>query len=79
MPDQDEQTPPLTAEEKEQALAMFHLIRRYRTVQARALATDIDCHRKPAWLIARQLRQLAEWIEQTADRDPTEHFVCRRR
>lgn len=66
------------AKERAETLEQFRTIRRYRTIQARGLATDIDCHRKPARLIAAQLRQLADWIEQTADRDPTEDFVSRR-
>jgi hypothetical protein len=66
------------AKERAETLDQFRMIRRYRTIQARAIATDIDCHRKPARLIAAQLRQLADWIEQTADRDPTEDFVPRR-
>ena len=67
-----------TAKERAETLDQFRMIRRYRTIQARAIATDIDCHRKPARTIAGQLRQLADWIEQTADRDPTEDFVPRR-
>jgi hypothetical protein len=66
------------AEERAQMLAFFAKARRFRSVKARALATDIECHRKPAALIAAQLRELADWIEQTADRDPTEDFVPRR-
>jgi hypothetical protein len=71
-------TEPTTAEARAETLDQFRMIRRYRTIQARAIATDIDCHRKPARIIAAQLRQLADWIEQTADRDPTEDFVSRR-
>jgi hypothetical protein len=69
---------PTTAEARAETLDEFRMIRRYRTIQARGLVTDIDCHRKPARVIAAQLRQLADWIEQTADRDPTEAFVPRR-
>jgi hypothetical protein len=68
---------PTTAEERDTELQQFTLIRRFRTIKARALATDIDCHRKPAHRIVAELRALANWIEQTADRDPTEAVVRR--
>jgi len=63
------------ADERAAELQQFVLIRRFRTIKARSIATDIDCHRKPAHRIAAELRALADWIEQTADRDPTEAFV----
>ena len=65
------------AAERAEELRQFTLIRRFRTIKARAIATDIDCHRKPASQIAAELRALADWIEQTADRDPTEAFIHR--
>lgn len=68
---------PTTAAERAAELQQFVLIRRFRTIKARAIATDIDCHRKPARRIVAELRALADWIEQTADRDPTEDFVRR--
>jgi hypothetical protein len=68
---------PTTAEDRAEELQQFEVIRRCRTIKARSIATDIDCHRKPARQIVAELRALAAWIEQTADRDPTEAFVRR--